>query len=76
MLTLITLWPYKPWLTQATEGAPLAMTATPFATGGKLLHVGTRVINERTAWHSVGGFGWGTEVIELNGRRRTNIRKI
>lgn len=63
MFTLITLWPCKPWFTEAAEGAPLAVTATPLATGGKVLHVAALVINKRTAWHSVGGFSWGTKVI-------------
>lgn len=69
MLTLITLRPCKTCFTQAAEGAPLPVTATPPATGGKLLCAGAVVINKRAAWHSVGGFSWGTKVIQLNGGR-------
>lgn len=73
MLTLITLRPREPRFTQAAEGAPLAMTATPLAAGRQLLHVGAVVINKRAAWHSVGGFSWGAKVIELNRRRKIKI---
>lgn len=46
MPTLITLLPHKPRFTQTTEGSPLAVTATHFATGGNLLRVGTLVVNK------------------------------
>lgn len=68
MLTLITLRPCKTRFTQAAEGAPLAVTATPLATGGRLLHGGAVIINNSAAWQSAGGFSRGTKVIELNGR--------
>lgn len=63
MLTLITLGPSKTWFTQAAEGAPLAVTVPPHATGGKLLPAGAVVINKKAAWCSVGGFSWGTKVV-------------
>ena len=69
MLTFITLWPCKPGPTEAVERTPVAVTATPLATGERLLHIGALVINKRAACYSVGGFSWGTKVIKLNGRR-------
>lgn len=75
MFTLITLWPYKPWITHATERSPLAMTVPPFATGWLLLHAGALAIDEWTAWHSVVGFSWGAKVIELKRRRWNTLEK-
>lgn len=75
VLTLIALKPAKARIAQAARGAPLAVTATPLATGGRLLRAGAVVINKRAAWHSVGGFSWGSKVIELNGRRSTGGKK-
>lgn len=72
MLTLVTLRPREARLTPAAEGAPLALTATPLATGGKFLRCGAVIINKRAAWQRVGGVGRRTKVIELDGGGRAD----
>lgn len=66
--TSVTLRSCKSGLAQAAVGAPVAVTVPPQATGRAWLSIVAVVINKSAAWHSVGGLGRRTKVIQLSKR--------
>ncbi len=74
-LTLFTLVSCVSRHTLAAEGAPLAVTATPVATGW-IAHVDTAAISGQAAWGAGLRVGRGAQIIQLSGGEEiVNVEK-